>query len=173
MDQMIGNAQKEVEFKNCLEKQKKLHNERVKSWLMTKLQFPTPEKIIRIHVKRARGLKGMDWKLFKENTSDPYCTIKIGGRIHRSKTVKETVEPVWSPDEFYDFYLFDWKQTMSVEVFDEDMGVVGRALFGEGQSTLDDDLGKSDVFLSDFISARDRDVTKWLTLYYTIENCRI
>lgn len=165
MDQVSGKAQREAEFKKQLEKQKRLHNERVKSWLMTKLQFPTPEKIIRIHVKRARGLKGMDWKLFKENTSDPYCTIKIGGRMHRTKTVSDTVTPVWCPDEFYDFFLFDWKQTMSVEVFDEDMGVVGRALFGEGQSSLDDDLGKSDVFLSDFISMKDRDVTKWLTLY--------
>merc|ERR1711966_397468 len=101
------------------------------------MQFPRPEAVIRVHVVEAKGLQGKDWRLFSEKTSDPYAVLKVGGRQFKTEKVTKTVNPKWGSNEVYDFFMFNKRQKLFVELLDHDYG------------TSDDSLGTAEPLLAE------------------------
>lgn len=58
--------------------------------------FDSNSTIISIHLSRATGLIARD-----TNTSDPYCTVSIGGQQTKSKVVKKTLAPAFNETLFF------------------------------------------------------------------------
>ena len=57
----------------------------------------TRKGTIKVHVKRAHGLKAAD----KNGLADPYVEMNIGKKVHKTKVKEKTLEPEW--DEFLTF----------------------------------------------------------------------
>ena len=65
---------------------------------------PEPAGILRVTLVEARDLMRMDVSLFgRKGKSDPYVKMSVGAKQHQSRTVKNTVEPVW--DETWEVAL--------------------------------------------------------------------
>mmetsp|Transcript_26048 Transcript_26048/g.65640 ORF Transcript_26048/g.65640 Transcript_26048/m.65640 type:complete len:642 (+) Transcript_26048:407-2332(+) len=92
---------------------------------VTRLYSPRPEAVLRLQLHRAHDLIGKDFKLLGARTSDPYAIGTIGGRTFRSRTVKKTLHPVWDdpdhPPAVHDFFMFNKRQFLNLELFDHDM----------------------------------------------------
>lgn len=87
---------------------------------ITAMQFPIPEGVLRLGVIEARGLDAKDWHLFSKASSDPFANIRIGARSHRTSVKKNNLNPVWGDDGWYDFFIFNPKQLVRIEVYDKD-----------------------------------------------------
>jgi len=91
---------------------------------VTRLYSPRPEAVLRLQLHRAHDLIGKDFKLLGARTSDPYAIGTIGGRTFRSRTVKKTLHPVWDdpdhPPAVHDFFMFNKRQLLNLELFDQD-----------------------------------------------------
>lgn len=87
---------------------------------MTAMQYPIPEGLVRICVVEGRNLKGMDWAMFGNATSDPYATLRVGACSHRTPTKQHTVAPKWGDSGWGDFVCFNAKQLVHLEVHDHD-----------------------------------------------------
>ena len=87
---------------------------------LTRMQYPRPEAVLRFRLHAARNLRAMDFNFFGQGSSDPYATAKVGARSYRSAVVKKTLHPVWK-EEAYDFFLFNKRQLLNVQLFDQDM----------------------------------------------------
>ncbi|XP_016150695.1 extended synaptotagmin-2 isoform X3 [Sinocyclocheilus grahami] len=88
---------------------------------ISRLRFPMPKGILRIHFLEAQDLVGKDKFLggLIKGKSDPYGVIKLGNQLFRSKIIKETVNPKWN--EVYEAYVYDHPgQNMEIELYDED-----------------------------------------------------
>ncbi|XP_058650399.1 LOW QUALITY PROTEIN: extended synaptotagmin-2-A [Onychostoma macrolepis] len=88
---------------------------------ISKLRFPMPKSILRIHFLEAQDLVGKDKFLggLIKGKSDPYGVIKLGNQLFRSKIIKETVNPKWN--EVYEAFVFDHPgQNVEIELYDED-----------------------------------------------------
>lgn len=88
---------------------------------ISKLRFPMPKSILRIHFLEAQDLVGKDKFLggLIKGKSDPYGVIKLGNQLFRSKIIKETVNPKWN--EVYEACVFDHPgQNVEIELYDED-----------------------------------------------------
>uniref|UniRef100_A0A8C1V4A8 Extended synaptotagmin-like protein 2a n=1 Tax=Cyprinus carpio TaxID=7962 RepID=A0A8C1V4A8_CYPCA len=74
---------------------------------ISKLRFPMPKGILRIHFLEAQDLVGKDKFLggLIKGKSDPYGVIKLGNQLFRSKIIKETVNPKWN--EVYEAFVYD------------------------------------------------------------------
>uniref|UniRef100_A0A8C1K4C3 Extended synaptotagmin-like protein 2a n=1 Tax=Cyprinus carpio TaxID=7962 RepID=A0A8C1K4C3_CYPCA len=74
---------------------------------ISKLRFPMPKGILRIHFLEAQDLVGKDKFLggLIKGKSDPYGVIKLGNQLFRSKIIKETVNPKWN--EVYEVFVHD------------------------------------------------------------------
>lgn len=99
---------------------------------------PKPIGLMRIHVTRASGLKGLDWRLFGKRTSDPYVYVKLAGETWKSSIIKKTCDPVWPDNEFGEFLVYDREQRLQITVYDSDMmdsddllGVVPTMMLGK------------------------------------------
>uniref|UniRef100_A0A8C2BF38 Extended synaptotagmin-like protein 2a n=1 Tax=Cyprinus carpio TaxID=7962 RepID=A0A8C2BF38_CYPCA len=88
---------------------------------ISKLRFPMPKGILRIHFLEAQDLVGKDKFLggLIKGKSDPYGVIKLGNQLFRSKIIKETVNPKWN--EVYEAFVYDHPgQNVEIELYDED-----------------------------------------------------
>uniref|UniRef100_A0A673M1H8 Extended synaptotagmin-2-like n=1 Tax=Sinocyclocheilus rhinocerous TaxID=307959 RepID=A0A673M1H8_9TELE len=74
---------------------------------ISKLRFPMPKGILRIHFLEAQDLVGKDKFLggLIKGRSDPYGVIQLGNQLFRSKIIKETVNPKWN--EVYEAFVYD------------------------------------------------------------------
>jgi hypothetical protein len=109
------------------------------------MQQPPPEGVIRLGLVEARGLEGMDWNLFSKRTSDPLAMIRVGARSHRTPTLQATCDPVWGDTGYGDFFIYNLKQAILIELFDGDimpnnddrLGDVRRLASGESIRLMD------------------------------------
>ncbi|XP_050948706.1 extended synaptotagmin-2 isoform X4 [Labeo rohita] len=88
---------------------------------ISKLRFPMPKGILRIHFLEAQDLVGKDTFLggLIKGKSDPYGVIKLGNQLFRSKIIKETVNPKWN--EVYEAFVYEQPgQNLEIELYDED-----------------------------------------------------
>ncbi|KAK2900628.1 hypothetical protein Q8A67_008743 [Cirrhinus molitorella] len=88
---------------------------------ISKLRFPMPKGILRIHFLEAQDLVGKDKFLggLIKGKSDPYGVIKLGNQLFRSKIIKETVNPKWN--EVYEAFVYEHSgQNVEIELYDED-----------------------------------------------------
>ena len=51
----------------------------------------SPKYFLRCKVHAGKDLKAMDFV----GTSDPYCVIKLGEQVVKTKVVKKTLNPKW------------------------------------------------------------------------------
>ena len=54
--------------------------------------------VLVVKVTQARGLKAMDSAMFGKGSSDPFATLKCGGRVEKTKVIKKTLAPVWNEE---------------------------------------------------------------------------
>lgn len=80
-----------------------------------------PRGVLRVSILSGRDLKAGDIRFLEANTSDPYVIVKVGDMAWQSKTVYKTCYPKWEPGESHDFVVYDMKQHIAIEVWDEDM----------------------------------------------------
>ncbi|XP_073704614.1 extended synaptotagmin-2 isoform X2 [Garra rufa] len=88
---------------------------------ISRLRFPMPKGILRIHFLEAQDLVGKDKFLggLIKGKSDPYGVIKLGNQLFRSKIIKETVNPKWN--EVYEAFVYEQSgQNVEIELYDED-----------------------------------------------------
>lgn len=85
------------------------------------MRFPLPRGVVRVHLLEARDLVAKDTYMMGmvKGKSDPYVTLRVGTRFHKSKTIKENLHPKWN--EVYEFVVHEAPgQELEVEVYDED-----------------------------------------------------
>ncbi|XP_035270936.1 extended synaptotagmin-2-A isoform X1 [Anguilla anguilla] len=88
---------------------------------LTRLRFPMPKGILRIHFLEAQDLEGKDKFLggLIKGKSDPYGVIQLGNQLFQSKTIKATINPKWN--EVYEVMVYEHSgQHLEIELFDED-----------------------------------------------------
>ena len=103
---------------------------------------------LQIHLQRARGLLSAD----RNGLSDPYATLSLAGQSHKSKTVRNTLNPDW--DELIKFegnLSAMVAEGLSLHVFDWDFG------------SKDDTLGEATVDLSSLRTERQHACTTKLS----------
>jgi len=84
------------------------------------LNTPSPLGILRVTAVSAQGLQGLDWHMFKPNTSDPYLLVKLCDIEWTSSTVKRTLSPRWKASDTHDFVVWSMDETVSIDVWDAD-----------------------------------------------------
>uniref|UniRef100_A0A8C1V436 Extended synaptotagmin-like protein 2a n=1 Tax=Cyprinus carpio TaxID=7962 RepID=A0A8C1V436_CYPCA len=117
---------------------------------ISKLRFPMPKGILRIHFLEAQDLVGKDKFLggLIKGKSDPYGVIKLGNQLFRSKIIKETVNPKWN--EVYEAFVYDHPgQNVEIELYDED-------------HDKDDYLGSLTINVDEL--EKERKVDEWFVL---------
>ena len=88
---------------------------------------------LQIHLQRARGLMSAD----RNGLSDPYATLSLAGQSHKSKTIRNTLNPDWDEVIQFEGNLSAMvAEGLSLQVFDWDFG------------SRDDKLGEAKVDLS-------------------------
>lgn len=88
---------------------------------ISRLRFPMPKGILRIHFLEAQDLVGKDTFLggMIKGKSDPYGVIQLGNQLFRSKIIKESLNPKWN--EVYEAFVHDHSgQNLEIELYDED-----------------------------------------------------
>eukprot|EP00928_Gymnodinium_smaydae_P036284 TRINITY_DN25382_c0_g1_i1.p1 TRINITY_DN25382_c0_g1~~TRINITY_DN25382_c0_g1_i1.p1 ORF type:complete len:507 (-),score=106.72 TRINITY_DN25382_c0_g1_i1:111-1631(-) len=50
---------------------------------------------LHVMVHNARGLPAADFRLLQRPTSDPYCVLLLNGEERCTRTISETLEPIW------------------------------------------------------------------------------
>ncbi|XP_067220013.1 extended synaptotagmin-2-A isoform X2 [Chanodichthys erythropterus] len=88
---------------------------------ISKLRFPMPKGVLRIHFLEAQDLVGKDTFLggMIKGKSDPYGVIQLGNQLFRSKVIKESLNPKWN--EVYEAFVYDQPgQNVEIELYDED-----------------------------------------------------
>lgn len=101
--------------------------------------YQPPIGICRMKLVNGAGFVPEERTLRSSDVPDAYGLVSIGDRTCRSKTVKDSVEPVW--EETMDFVLCDHDQIVQLEVWDEDTGTLDSDDFlGSAQATVGDIL---------------------------------
>lgn len=125
----------------------------VKEWELNAdivaIQHPRPEGIIRIRVLEAANLPEADIavsNLFsvgssssnrKSGNSDPYCIVHVGSQTLRTPTVNNNLFPKWPVDgSIADFFVFNVRQPVDFEVYDDDFGLTRDDLLGKVSSDV-------------------------------------
>ncbi|CAD7928650.1 unnamed protein product [Amoebophrya sp. A120] len=100
------------------------------------LLAPMPEGILRVQVLSAENLRGDDWNFpwslwSGRRTSDPYVQVCVGSKVYRTATINgENERPLWTRttsnartdgDEFVFLVEDSSIQTLSLQIFDDDM----------------------------------------------------
>lgn len=107
---------------------------------ITSLHFPRPESILRLCVREARGLDARDFNFFSKASSDPYVVVNVGARSYRTPTLKATLAPLWGDRACADFFIFNPRQVVKLEVFDEDL-----------MPNCDDSIGTLEVMIGEVL----------------------
>lgn len=82
--------------------------------------YQPPIGICRMTLEKGQGFVEEVRTLRSNDVPDCYALVSIGDRTCRSKTVKDSLSPVWN--EKIDFVLCDHDQFVNFEIFDEDNG---------------------------------------------------
>ncbi|XP_062390423.1 extended synaptotagmin-3 [Sardina pilchardus] len=88
---------------------------------MDQMRFPLPRGVVRVRLLEARDLMAKDTFMMGlvKGKSDPYAILQVGNTQHKSKTIKENLNPRW--DETYEFVVHEAPgQELEIELFDED-----------------------------------------------------
>ena len=101
--------------------------------------YQPPLGICRMTVLDGKGFEEEKRTLRKADVPDCYVDITIGDKTCRSKTVKNSLTPVW--DETMDFVLCDHDQIVQIQVYDED----------DGTMDADDELGGSEATVGEIL----------------------
>jgi len=93
---------------------------------------------LRVHLKRAVGLKATDTSFMQSGKSDPLVQVIAGGEQKESKVIKATCDPVF--DEYMDFEgsLDDFcRSPLQLKMLDQDM--LGKESLGDCEVSLSAD----------------------------------
>lgn len=82
------------------------------------LRYPIPEGVIRMNVIEANELVKMD-SVLKGGAADPYLLLEVGAQEFRTKTMKNTLTPVWN-EVFEACVDNDEGQEIQLKMFDEE-----------------------------------------------------
>ncbi|CAM4589005.1 unnamed protein product [Leuciscus chuanchicus] len=88
---------------------------------ISRLRFPMPKGVLRIHFLEAQDVVGKDTFLggMIKGKSDPYGVLQLGNQLFRSKVIKESLNPKWN--EVYEAFVYDHSgQNLEIELYDED-----------------------------------------------------
>ena len=114
---------------------------------LVELRFPMPEGIMRIAMVEAKDLEPLD----VNGKSDPYAVIQVGAKKFRTRTIHNSLNPVWN--EIVEAPVFVAEdQRVKFNLFDSD---TGRA---------DEDLGNASVGIKQFTTAPNGFLEKWSDL---------
>lgn len=83
--------------------------------------FRPPLGIVCLDILSGQGFVEEKRTLRKNDVPDCYCNVTMGGRTIRTKTVQDSLSPVWK-NEHHDFLLCDMDQMVYLTVMDEDGG---------------------------------------------------
>ncbi|XP_055978067.1 extended synaptotagmin-3 [Sorex fumeus] len=115
---------------------------------VTRLRFPLPHGVIRVHLLEAENLAQKDNFLGIPGKSDPYAKVSIGLQHCRSKTVYKNLNPTWN--EVFELIVHEVPgQDLEVDLYDED-------------PDRDDFLGSLQICLGDVMT--NRVVDEWFVL---------
>eukprot|EP00928_Gymnodinium_smaydae_P080952 TRINITY_DN64549_c0_g1_i1.p1 TRINITY_DN64549_c0_g1~~TRINITY_DN64549_c0_g1_i1.p1 ORF type:complete len:831 (+),score=128.83 TRINITY_DN64549_c0_g1_i1:81-2573(+) len=84
-----------------------------------------PLGVLRVRVKRARGLPGANFQLglVERFTSDPYCILRLGQSTVRTSTVRGSTDPDWPDAEPSAYFVVHHRdQELDIGVFQEEGG---------------------------------------------------
>ncbi|XP_024120833.1 extended synaptotagmin-2 isoform X3 [Oryzias melastigma] len=88
---------------------------------LSRIRFPIPKAVLRIHFIEAQELMSKDRMLggLIKGKSDPYGIIQVGTELFQSKTINESLNPKWN--EVYEALIYDnMPSEVSFELFDKD-----------------------------------------------------
>ncbi|RVE61234.1 hypothetical protein OJAV_G00168660 [Oryzias javanicus] len=88
---------------------------------LSRIRFPIPKAVLRIHFIEAQELMSKDRMLggLIKGKSDPYGVIQVGTELFQSKTINESLNPKWN--EVYEALVYDnMPSEVSFELFDKD-----------------------------------------------------
>ncbi len=97
--------------------------------------------LLLVHLHSASNLNAKDFM----GKSDPYAVLSVGPSAHRSKTLPQTLDPVWD-ERFFLFVRDASKERLLVKVNDDDF-------VGE-----DDPLGSTMLGLGDVVDGKVKDL---------------
>ncbi|KAH7731441.1 C2 domain-containing protein [Aphelenchoides avenae] len=100
---------------------------------VTKLYFPEPDGVIRLKIVEARNLENKDVSmLLRKDRSDPYCEVRVGSQLYRTRTIDNDLNPVFN--EYFEAVVDQASgQKLRIELFDED------------RASADEELGRLTV----------------------------
>uniref|UniRef100_A0A8C7YWU9 Extended synaptotagmin-like protein 2a n=1 Tax=Oryzias sinensis TaxID=183150 RepID=A0A8C7YWU9_9TELE len=88
---------------------------------LSRIRFPTPKAVLRIHFIEAQELMSKDRLLggLIKGKSDPYGVIQVGTELFQSKIINESLNPKWN--EVYEALIYDnMSNEVKFELFDKD-----------------------------------------------------
>uniref|UniRef100_A0A3P9MPN4 Extended synaptotagmin-like protein 2a n=1 Tax=Oryzias latipes TaxID=8090 RepID=A0A3P9MPN4_ORYLA len=88
---------------------------------LSRIRFPTPKAVLRIHFIEAQELMSKDRLLggLIKGKSDPYGVIQVGTELFQSKIINESLNPKWN--EVYEALIYDnMPNEVKFELFDKD-----------------------------------------------------
>jgi hypothetical protein len=106
--------------------------------------YQPPVGFARVTAVKGHGFEVERRALRKNDIQDVYCNISLGGKLWRTSTIKNHLEPAWN--ESADFLLSDHDQIVTVHAWDEDSGALD----------ADDDLGMAKVTVGEILLAGKR-----------------
>lgn len=112
------------------------------------LRYPMPEGVVCISVIEAKELAKMD-SVLKGGAADPYILLEVGAQKFRTKTMKNTLTPVW-------------KQTFEAYVDNDEGQEIQLLLFDEEKTGKDAKMGMLDIDITSVAEQGTRDL--WLPL---------
>ncbi|KAL4229104.1 Extended synaptotagmin-3 [Mactra antiquata] len=109
--------------------------EMAKGLEISRLRYPQPDGVLRIHVVEAKELVKADISVLGKGKSDPYAVVRVGAMKFKTPVINNSVTPQWN--EVFETIIDERDgQFMDVEVRDEDPG------------SKDDKLGNVSIELS-------------------------
>jgi hypothetical protein len=103
--------------------------------------YQPPVGFARVTAVQGYGFRVEQRALRRNDIQDVYCNISLGGKLWRTSTIKNHLEPAWN--ESADFLLSDHDQIVTVHAWDEDSGSLD----------ADDDLGMAKVTVGEILLA--------------------
>jgi len=120
-----------------------------------------PRGFLHIFLHGGKGLPAADFSVLRKASSDPYCVVSLDGQVHRTPTIKQSLEPVWDTPFSFQVGAFlpvslltllgerpqsDAKPDLllSIDVFDED------------SLSSDDLLGRVSLDITPFVASPDQ-----------------
>ncbi|GAX16522.1 hypothetical protein FisN_7Lh245 [Fistulifera solaris] len=112
--------------------------------------YRPPISVLRVTLLSGEGFVDAPRILGRDDVPDVFCKIALGASDPlRSRTVWNNNSPLWDRDEFFDFLLYDYGQSIFLQAWDESNGALDS----------DDDLGKAEITVRELLlAAKNRTV---------------